>query len=199
MHTKQNSSRSQRSIVVSPRSGVEKHKSIAAAFRHMQASEWQQTFGLMATVHQQGVELVAQMAQCDWPYVTGLGLAHSQLGHAAMIQLAKGTWPRLQRLVLTGNQLDEAAIGALIKGKWPLLTSLVLDANSSLSSAAIALLPRAANWASLSELSLAQMHLDSSCLRSVALLHKQLQNLSLAFKYISTAALSPCLGYSCVL
>lgn len=64
-------------FVVSPSSGVEQHKCTAAAFRHLQASKWQETFGLMVTVHQQGVELVAQMAQHDWPYVTGLSLAHS--------------------------------------------------------------------------------------------------------------------------
>lgn len=60
----------------------------------------------------------------------------------------------------------------------------------SLGADAIALIPKAAAWASLSKLSLARIKLDSPCSQSIVLLHDQLQGLNLAFTHVDTAGMS---------
>ena len=165
------------------------HNSVVAAFRHLQTPEMRQAHDLRVTIHSHEVDVIAQIALSDWPSVTSLMLMDNKLGHKSMLHLAKGLWPNLDELDLSSNQLDTAAMTALVQGNWPLLTSLVLKANSSLGPAAVALIPTAAHWASLSKLNLALIQLDSSCTLSIALLHNQLQHLNLSSTGIDAAAL----------
>ena len=133
---------------------------------------------------------MAHIAQLPWPCLTSLTLRIGRLNCASMHQLATASWPRLEHLDLGRNQLDEAAMTALVQCNWPLLTSLDLSSNPSLSSAALTLIPKAADWAFLSRLSLTHMKLDSSRTHSIAMLHNRLQHLDLAFTGLDAAALS---------
>lgn len=123
-------------FIVSPDAKDDQHKSVAAAFRHLQKPKWGPACVVYATVHSHDVEVVTQMAQSDWQFVNSIYLTESRLGHAAMRQLAKGSWPRLQSLDLRSNQLDGAAMTVLIQGKWPSLKALALDSNSSMNTSA---------------------------------------------------------------
>ena len=87
------------------------------------------------------------------------------------------------------NQLDAAAMTISTEANWPRLTRLVLRA-TSISPAAVALVFKAPDWACLTTLSLASVQLDSSCTRSIALLHNQLKDLNFSSTDIDEAALS---------
>ena len=113
--------------IVSPRTEVNPRNSIAAAFAHLQSSDWRKASSLSVTVYNQAMAVAAQLAQSDWPCLKTLQLSDCRLRHACMHQLAKGSWPKLELLNLSSNQLDEAAIAALTQGKWPLLTKLTLN------------------------------------------------------------------------
>lgn len=106
-----------------------------------------------------------------------------------MLQLAKASWPRLQSLELRGEWLDEAAITSLIQGYWPLLKWLTLRSNLRLNAAAIALISKATSWVALSHLEVTRTKLDSSCTHSIALLHKKLVSVNLAYTSMTAAAI----------
>lgn len=65
-----------------------------------------------------------------------------------------------------------------------------LSSNSSLGPAVVALVCKAVFRASLRELSLARVELDSSCTHRLALLHSQLQDLNLNYTSINVSAFS---------
>ena len=175
-------------FVVSQRDQASQHKSIAAAFRH--SPEWHLSGSLTITIHSCDEEVMTQIAQSAWPDITYLQMRVSKLQCKSVRQLSRASWPKLELLNLSNSQLDDDAMSALIRGNWPLMRRLVLDSNPSLGPAAIALIPTAVNWASLSQLSLAKVKLDTSCSHSIATLHRSLQALNLAFTDMDAAALS---------
>lgn len=106
---------------------------------------------------------------------------------APIHQLASGWWPKLEILYVSKSQLGEAATD---QGKWPWQTCQLLSSNASVSTAAVALLPKAASWAPLRHLTLMRMTLDSSSTHSIALLHYQLEGLKLACTDMAITAFS---------
>ena len=168
-------------------------QSIAAAFRHLQRSDCQHAYSVRITVDPCGMaeEVFFQLTQCNWRYPLNFGVLSVSSGSACMLQLAKAkaSWPRLQSLELRGEWLNEVAITSLIQGNWPLLKRLTLRSNLQLNAAAIALISKATSWVALSHLEVTRTKLDSSCTHSIALLHKKLVSLNLAYTSMTTAAI----------
>ena len=177
-------------IVVSPNGQLNQHSSIVAAFSHMRGLKWQHFSHLTATVYRQPEGVIAYMAQANWPCIEDLTFFHSTLDPASMHLLAKGSWPRLQNLRLSNCQLDTEAVTALIQVKRPMLGSLILGSDPSLSAVGSAVIPTAANWASLTCLRLVHFELNAACGHNIMLLHDQLKILDLACTDIDAVALS---------
>ena len=188
-------------LVVSTKPQVDHPQSIETAFSRL-SSDWEICWDFEVTIHSQAEAVVAQLAQRNWQDLRCLGMPKNKLGHAAMTQLAKYSWEMAVVLDLSNNQLDEAAMTALSKGGWPCLRNLILDANQSLSATALAVIPTAATWVNLEELSLAGINLDKRHICSILPLHNQLHSLNLAYTGVDAAALSqiasstwPCLQW----
>ena len=186
-----NTSEKSNAFVVSHNAQSDQRKSIAAAFRHLQSSNWQNAHRLAVTLEPHGMdeEVVAHTAQSNWPSLTHLSLSHIRQASVCMSQLAKGSWPRLEILDLRANQLDVAAMKALIQGDWPMLTKLTLTSNPLPGSAALAHIHKAVSWANLSQLDLTLVKLDIECIQNLSLLHNQLQFLNLTHTAIGAAAM----------
>ena len=92
--------RSITALLVRPNPEVDQQKSIAAAFRHLHASEWRETdiLRIVINVYACGEEVVAQIAQLAWPCVTNLCIHSSMLGYTHVKRLTEAAWPRLKIL-----------------------------------------------------------------------------------------------------
>lgn len=181
-------------LVICAKLQTDQHKSLGVAFPQLQDLHWRHMSSLSSltiTVHSHGEALMAQMAQLEWPCLKNLSLDSSWLGHACFTKLAKWSAPRLETLNLACNHMDQAAMTALVQGSWPLLTKLVLDNDRPLHAAALAVISTAAPWECLRKLSLRGNQLDNSHIRSVALLHDQLEHLDLSNTALDAAALAP--------
>lgn len=167
------------------------YQHIAAAFSYLRSPHWQLSTSLDVTIStKHSAAVVQHMVQLDWPHVDTLVLTDNSSDYTAMECLAQGSWPKLVTLDLSKDELGEAAMGALVQGRWSSLKELKLDTSPNLIAAAIAQIPKAAHWTSLSELNLPHVRLDSTCMKEINLMHQYLRSLDLSSCSIGTAAMS---------
>lgn len=59
-------------IIAKPQVG--QHTSVAAAFKQLQQSDWQDVYKLTVIILSQAESVTAQMAQCEWPHLEKLNV-----------------------------------------------------------------------------------------------------------------------------